>query len=327
MDENPAVPLPRRRAVYTVLIGRYEPLLEQPALASCACDRICFTDDPHLVSDSWDVKLLPRPARLDAVRFARRIKILAHEYLPDVEESLYVDNAVLLEAEPERLFAELLPPGADMAVLAHSFRGRLAEEFPAVVEAAKDRRAVVDAQLRHYRAVAADALERQTVWTGLMLRRHLRPAVQTTMTGWWEEVLRFSRRDQLSLPVVLADAERAGEPLEWVMHRLDNRRSDYHRWPVWVGGVNPRRPDPEGEAKPDPAAFTALSLQVSALRAELAARVARVAELEASTSWRATAPLRRVTGGVSRVGAGLRARASAPSGRGSASAPAHVPST
>jgi hypothetical protein len=48
------------------------------------------------------------------------------------------------------------------------------------------------------------------------------------MRTWWEHVLRYSRRDQLSLMVALS----ATPGLAWRSLQLDNEESPYHRWPV-----------------------------------------------------------------------------------------------
>src|SRR5436190_13933362 len=85
-----------RRVVYTVLMGGYEPLLEQHVAARFDTDLVCFTDDPALASPTWQIRLVEPSLPSDSGRSSRRPKILAHEYLPDYDESIYVDNSVLL---------------------------------------------------------------------------------------------------------------------------------------------------------------------------------------------------------------------------------------
>jgi hypothetical protein len=46
------------------------------------------------------------------------------------------------------------------------------------------------------------------------------------MQMWWEHVLRFSRRDQLSLPFVARATK-----LEVAVHNFDNHISPFHEWP------------------------------------------------------------------------------------------------
>lgn len=50
--------MPPRRAVYTALLGRYEELNEQPTALNTDIPFICFTDDPNLVSETWQIHLV-----------------------------------------------------------------------------------------------------------------------------------------------------------------------------------------------------------------------------------------------------------------------------
>lgn len=59
-----------------------------------------------------------------------------------------------------------------------------------------------------------------------MLRDHRASAVQRAMEIWALHVLRYSRRDQLSLPIALHLAGLEPKRLEW-----DNHVSPYHSWP------------------------------------------------------------------------------------------------
>src|SRR5205823_4573179 len=45
-----------RRVVYTVLMGRYEPLLEQHVASHFDTDLVCFTDDGDASSATWEIR-------------------------------------------------------------------------------------------------------------------------------------------------------------------------------------------------------------------------------------------------------------------------------
>src|SRR5262249_20865702 len=150
------------------------------------------------------------------VRSSRRPKILAHEYLADYDESLYIDNSVLLTASADVAFDRLLTSTAPMAVVRHSFRETLRDEFGAVVQHDLDAEWIVTEQLVDYERTAPHALAGPTLWGGILARRHNEPLVQQAMQIWWEHVLRYSRRDQLSLPPALAAAR-----LDPLAHQID----------------------------------------------------------------------------------------------------------
>jgi hypothetical protein len=290
-----------RQVVFTSLTGGYEALMEQPVSADQDVDFICFTDDATLTSSSWDVRYLPRALPADPIRSSRRIKILAQEYLPDYDESLYIDNSVRLTVAPQEIFDAWLTPDAPLALLQHSFRGPLGDEFTAVIDQQREASWVCEEQLADYGRTDPEALKAPTLWTGLMLRRHSDPTLQPLMQLWWEHVLRYSRRDQLSLPIVLR-----AQPVATSVHQIDNQLSPFHEWPRWTPGTYRNLPT----ARPDGPEERILQLEREAgrLQADLIAlrrssdeiRDRRtflegyIEEVRASTSWRVTKPLRLV---------------------------------
>src|SRR2546422_511368 len=67
-----------RKAVYTFIFGGYDDL-KSPAIFTPGWDYICFTDDPTLRSDIWDVRLSPRGSadcELDHKKYAIKHMIL-----------------------------------------------------------------------------------------------------------------------------------------------------------------------------------------------------------------------------------------------------------
>ncbi|MDR1427152.1 MAG: hypothetical protein LBJ08_05275, partial [Bifidobacteriaceae bacterium] len=123
-----------------------------------------------------------------------------------------------------------------LAVPFHSFREELLDEFFAVVVSGFDDPTRVYEQLIHYGETRPDALGARPLWTGMMARRAA-PEVAATMRSWMDHVLRYSRRDQLSLPYVLSSS-----PVRWRGIELDNQTSRWHRWPP-VGEDLDRRTD------------------------------------------------------------------------------------
>ena len=193
------VPAGERGCVYTVLLGRYERLTEQPIAAESGLEFVCFTDDPSLESETWSIRLVRPLLAHDAPRSQRALKIRAHAAVPEYDVSVYIDNSVLLKVPPERLLAELLPPDAGFAAMAHSFRDSIAAEFDAVVAQKLDLPGRCAEQREHYRLEDPASLELRPLKGALLLRRHHQPDVTAAMDFWFQHVLRYSRRDQLSL--------------------------------------------------------------------------------------------------------------------------------
>ena len=66
------------------------------------------------------------------------------------------------------------------------------------------------------------------MWGGILARRHNDADCKQAMELWFSLVLKHSRRDQLSLPLAL----RALRGNQTKVSYLDNRKSDFFRWPV-----------------------------------------------------------------------------------------------
>jgi hypothetical protein len=261
-----------RVCAYTALIGGYEELTEQPVARRSHIDFVCLTDDPTLESETWTVRLVEPLLPEDPVRSQRALKIRTHEVLPEYDISLYLDNSVLLRKTPEEVLADLLPDDAAFAAMAHSFRETIEDEFRAVVDQRLDRAERCAEQVRHYRARDPEMLALRPLKGALLLRRHHDPQVVAAMDVWLAHVLRYSRRDQLSLRYALREA--GVEPL---VLELDNYESDYHRWPVSVGRVSDEAIWVEPDGVLLEPRLEALQLEVSRLRASRSWRWTRYA--------------------------------------------------
>jgi hypothetical protein len=288
--------------VFTALTGGYEPLAEQPAARASALPFICLTDDPTLVSTTWQIRPIAPLFADDPIRNQRALKIQAHRHLPEFAVSLYIDNSVRLAAPPEAILA-----AADLAtglcLPPHSFRASLLDEFLTVLDHKLDEPARIQGLLDQVTREAPHLLRERPFWSGLMIRDHRDGRVARAMDIWFAHVLRHSRRDQLSS---LLAFHRAG--LTPGVLAIDNHRSPFHSWPHLEGRDAARRLWPS-HAPPSPLAarLRALEREAAGLRAEnaslsqaLAARSAHLEMVLNSTTWRAFAPLRALAGALRR---------------------------
>jgi hypothetical protein len=289
-----SAPMPRHACVYTALTGRYEPLGEQPMARGSALPFICFTDDPTLTSETWQIRPIAPLFANDHIRNQRDIKLHPHRHLPEFATSLYIDNSVRLTAPPEDILA-----AADLAtglcLPPHSFRETLRGEFETVLEHRLDEPARVRELLELVTREAPHLLRERPFWSGVMIRDHRNERVARAMEIWFAHILRHSRRDQLSSLLAFHRAGLAPVPLP-----IDNQQSSFHTWPHLEGRDAARRlwtePDPPS---PLAARVRALEAQAATLRSEnarlsqaLAERTTHLDIVLNSTTWRAFAPLR-----------------------------------
>lgn len=233
-----------RRCVYTALYGAFDSLPPVPA-GGMPCIAFVDPDSPPAEAHGWTLRPLPPRVPGDTVRSARFAKLHPHLLLPEFDESLYLDCSVRLRQPPEAVFAALLDSqAAPMACCAHSHRSAVLDEVRAVLALGYDDPGLVRRQLEDY---AAQGLRGggPLIWTGMLARRHHDPALARFGTLWWEQVLRFSRRDQIAFPYL---AEREGFAV--AVHAIDNEDSPLHEWPV--PRARTRAPWRPARAAPDP---------------------------------------------------------------------------
>ncbi|MBN9225378.1 MAG: hypothetical protein ABS63_01765 [Microbacterium sp. SCN 70-27] len=259
--------------MYTVLLGGYDALLDQDVAADSESSFLCFTDDATLTSDTWEIVHVEPRFPQDLHRSSRVLKILGHERLEEFDATLCIDASVRLRQRPEEIIAAWLTDDVDMALATHSFREKVVDEFDEVVRLNYDDRARVYEQLVDYALTYPEVLEAQPHWGGMLVRRRT-PAVAAAMRLWFDHVLRYSRRDQLSLMLALLHGGVRFRSIE-----ADNFSSEYQEWPV----ITQRR-IAIGKADAHPSGPLAVELRRARRRtAELENRVAEL-EVEAANA-------------------------------------------
>jgi hypothetical protein len=111
--------------VYTALFGDFDDLIE-PKEKFEGCDFICFTDQKHLASDVWEIRLIEE-CDLPPNMMNRKYKILPHLFLSQYEWSLYVDANIAILSNPMDLANKYLSK-YDMAVPKHFARDCVYDE-------------------------------------------------------------------------------------------------------------------------------------------------------------------------------------------------------
>ena len=225
-----AEPWPADRfCVYTTLIGGYEKLNAQPKARSSRIPFICLTDDPELESGDWTFRRVSPVFPQDPIRSQRDLKLRPHLHLRDFDVSLYIDNSVVLTADPEEILARL-GGASGFSVPLHDVRPTVMDEFLEVSLHGLDDQGRIFEQMNHYLMSDADVLGERPFWTAILLRRHNDPAVMRMLEIWASHVLRYSRRDQLSFNAACRLAGFHPDPLE-----IAAASSWFHTWPVLEG--------------------------------------------------------------------------------------------
>lgn len=167
-------------------------------------DYHAFVEEQYLnVSDNWiRHKLLQ--FSVDGVfrdrRNAKVYKVLPHLFLPGYDYYFWVDSTHCLEVDPHEVIDTYLN-GSDIALFKHQYRDCVYEESHHIKAVNYDYPDLLDNQVAFYRGVGYPPN------SGLyeLPCRVQRNTELTQRMGlmWWEQICKFSSRDQMSLPFVL----------------------------------------------------------------------------------------------------------------------------
>jgi hypothetical protein len=265
-----------RFCVYTVLLGDYETLNEQPVARDSQTDFICFTDNRNIVSNSWKFSYIDPVFPMDLARSSRIPKLCPHRHLKDYDSSLYIDNSIILKKTPEVIYKDFMESkNVDMVCIKHSYRETVLDEFIEVAWLQLDDLNTIMEQLNTYHLTTPEVLIEKPYMSGLLLRKHNDDCVVKTMEEWLAHVLRYSRRDQLSLNYVLRKNKPRVDALD-----LDFRNSEYLQWPVVYGREREK--------------YKRSVFLSSLLMDKIEKSEKELAEIHSSRAWKYVQPLRRL---------------------------------
>ncbi|WP_035244631.1 glycosyltransferase [Desulfonatronovibrio hydrogenovorans] len=209
-------------AIYTAITGCCDNLSDPESIIP-GIDYICFTDNPHLRSDVWDIRLLPSNG-FDYARKAKLPKILPHRFLPDYQISLWIDGNIRIKDSLLGLIIDTLCKW-NIALFRHpENRQSIEQELHSCIKLNKDDPKILNRQIASYKTEGFSNNQAFPA-CGIILRRHNHPKIMSAMESWWDEIMTHSFRDQLSFPYVAWKHE-----LKYKVIHDNLRDNKYFKW-------------------------------------------------------------------------------------------------
>lgn len=212
-----------RVIVYTCTFFDYDQVMS-PMARTAGVDYVLISDRAPRLTPGWSWRPLPPEAAGESQTMANRwCKFFPHRLFPDADVTIYVDGNTLVIGDLTPLIAEFRASGAVMGVFRHQKRGSIAEERRFCLEVGKlpaDQADAAAAQAAFY-AEDAPGPDDALYENGVLLRRGDAAALEPAMALWWAQMLRWPRRDQLSLPYVLRKTGLPHMVLPWD-YKADN---------------------------------------------------------------------------------------------------------
>lgn len=175
-----------KKAIYTVITGDYDQIRQAPNYPGW--EPVLFTDKVPDNSMGWDVRLIEPDKSICTRKLSRKYKILSHIYLSEYNLVCYIDANMKLVKEPP----------SHPIFFSHPSRSKIFFEARTIVDLKKDGAETVKEQIDNYKRVGFK--DNQGLFSnGFFVRDHS-PEINKLHEFWWENVKRFSYRDQLSLP-------------------------------------------------------------------------------------------------------------------------------
>ncbi|MEO0993382.1 MAG: glycosyltransferase domain-containing protein [Pseudomonadota bacterium] len=196
-------PARKRIAVVTAVFGGFDRLLPVDPAWTENADFFVFSDRRYAAYFDWQ-PVHANYANIDKRRSARFVKLHLPTYFSDYEWVMWLDGSVLLCVDPQEVLATLDADALDFATFQHPDRQGLISEAAACLRQKKEEPGVLVEHLSQMQSHAGFRTK-QLFETMVMLLRPGSEEVRALCTVWWRMMMRGSKRDQLSLPLAVAE--------------------------------------------------------------------------------------------------------------------------
>jgi hypothetical protein len=187
--------------VFSAIFGGYDDVKE-PLYENIGVDFILFTDNRRIKSKRWQIVYVnSKSIDKDPQRAARYVKVNPQLFLPENHTmSIWVDANYRIMA---RNITDIIRGNTqyDMITYRHPKRNGAYDEIKACLELQLDEPSRLLEQKRYYEA---DYFPKSygLFHTAVMIRKN-NQKINDMNRLWWEQIDRFSKRDQISLPFVI----------------------------------------------------------------------------------------------------------------------------
>lgn len=186
--------------VYTTIFGDYD-VLHDVKYVEEGFKYICFTDNRELKSDIWEIRYVDLKKEQNIALKVREYKIMPHRYFPDYDTSIWIDGNFSIVGS-QRRFMEKYQRQADILFFPHYERNCVYSEIAACMMANRAPKSLLMKQMRKLLSVNYPE-DNGLLSAGYIVRNHNEPKIVKAMEEWYEEVRKYSQRDQISLPYIL----------------------------------------------------------------------------------------------------------------------------
>lgn len=192
--------------VYTAIIGKYDDLKE-PIVVTPGWNYVCFTDQ-DLKSDVWEIRKVP-VMPFGPAKTARYIKIMFHEFIND-EFSLWIDGTFVINCDLNHWWGRFSSP---FTTVSHPFDRCVYTEIQSCLRGGKGNSNTLRDQMQLYSRLRVPK-NNGLIASGVLMRENTQE-VRKFCRAWWNEVNRFTERDQIAFAYVNFIYPNSHNSIEW----------------------------------------------------------------------------------------------------------------
>jgi len=191
--------------VYTCITDDYDSLDEIKTYyyVDKNWDYVCFCDNSEYIEKGqvgiW--KIFPLQYKnSDNVRNNRWHKLHPHLLFKEYSESIYIDSNINILTD--KLFSKIKSKNKDILLPEHFERNCVYDEYERVLKRRLDNKSIVN---KEKNLLLKSGMPRNYGLTenNIIYRKHNKQDIIKLMEDWWEMIIKYSKRDQLSLMYVL----------------------------------------------------------------------------------------------------------------------------
>ena len=191
MKTNPLI-------IYTAITGNYDDL-KSPIFIDPNVKYICFTNNPQLSSDKWEIRYVS-DSSLSDVQLARKIKILPFEFMDIDKNILWVDAKYSIFSDLRKYISRYLRKSSILC-FPHFSRNNVCDEMSVLVQMYPYIKEKLIIQTGTY-LLEGFKDDCGLYDTGCIYRDFSDEKVYIMMKQWWDNISNYTHRDQISFPYV-----------------------------------------------------------------------------------------------------------------------------
>lgn len=178
------------RTCYTAIFSNYDDL-KQPFAVSQHWKYICYTDQDLPENNVWEIRKVP-VMECGPVKTARWYKINFHKHI-ETEYCLWVDATFFINIDLNRWWKRFREP---MTVVAHPFDDCIYTDIQSCIGAGKGNFWDLVRQANDYKVLGIPE-NNGLISSGVLMRKNT-PEVAQLCDTWWQQVEKYSERDQVA---------------------------------------------------------------------------------------------------------------------------------